>query len=145
MKTKNFIISVLFIAMAAFGLNAQTENYTDFIIVTDEVSDTPFESVEQLPEFPGGQAALMSYVAQHIHYPAAAIDKGVQGRVVVRFVIEKDGRVGQTQIVRSIDPDLDQEAVRLIKSLPKFIPGKMNGQNVAVWYTLPINFRLPSE
>ena len=71
-----------------------------------------------------------------------AMENGVQGRVVVQFVVTKDGSVGQVKVMRGKDPDLDKEAVRVVKSLPRFIPGKMNGQAVNVWYTLPISFKL---
>lgn len=101
-----------------------------------------FDVVEQNPVFPGGEAALLKYVAEHIRYPAMAQENNIQGRVVVQFVVTKTGSVGQVKVVRSKDPDLDREAVRVVKSLPKFTPGKMNGHAVNVWYTLPINFKL---
>lgn len=101
-----------------------------------------FEVVEQNPVFPGGEAALLKYVADHIRYPAMAQENNIQGRVVVQFVVTKTGSIGQVKVVRSKDPDLDREAVRVVKSLPKFTPGKMNGHPVNVWYTLPINFKL---
>lgn len=101
-----------------------------------------FTSVEQMPEFPGGQAALMSWLANHIKYPAMAQENGVQGRVVVQFVVKTDGSIGDVKVVRSKDPDLDKEAVRVVKTFPNFTPGKMNGQPVNVWYTLPVSFKL---
>ncbi|MBR1935405.1 MAG: energy transducer TonB [Muribaculaceae bacterium] len=101
-----------------------------------------FKSAEQMPQFPGGDAALMKYINSHIHYPAAAEENNIQGRVVVQFVVEKDGSVGQVKVARSVDRSLDNEAVRVVKSLPKFIPGKQNGQPVRVWYTLPVTFML---
>lgn len=104
--------------------------------------DKVFTSVEQMPEFPGGQGALMSWLANHIKYPATAQENGVQGRVVVQFVVKKDGSIGDVKVARSKDPDLDREAVRVVKTFPNFTPGKMNGQPVNVWYTLPVNFKL---
>jgi len=101
-----------------------------------------FTAVEQPPTFPGGEAALLKYISDHIRYPAAAQENNIQGRVVVQFVVTKDGSVGQVKVVRGKDPDLDKEAQRVVKTLPKFIPGKMNGNAVNVWYTLPINFKL---
>ncbi len=101
-----------------------------------------FTAVEQPPSFPGGEAALLKYISDHIRYPAAAQENNIQGRVVVQFVVTKTGSVGQVKVVRGKDPDLDREAQRVVKSLPKFIPGKMNGNAVNVWYTLPINFKL---
>lgn len=117
-------------------------------VVVEEVKPEPvddnkvFDVVEQNPVFPGGEAALLKYVAEHIRYPAMAQENNIQGRVVVQFVVTKTGSVGQVKVVRSKDPDLDKEAVRVVKSLPKFTPGKMNGHAVNVWYTLPINFKL---
>ncbi len=101
-----------------------------------------FDVVEQKPQFPGGEAALLKYVAEHIRYPAMAQENNVQGRVVVQFVVTKTGSVGEVKVVRGKDPDLDKEAVRVVKSLPAFVPGKMNGHAVNVWYTLPIQFKL---
>ena len=101
-----------------------------------------FTAVEQPPTFPGGDAALLQYIASHIKYPAVAQENNIQGRVVVQFVVTKSGKVGEVKVVRGKDPDLDKEAVRVVKSLPNFIPGKMNGNAVNVWYTLPINFKL---
>ena len=95
-----------------------------------------------MPQFPGGDAALMKYLSNNINYPQIAMENGVQGRVIVQFVVTKNGTVGEVKVIRSVDRDLDKEAVRLCKSLPKFIPGKMNGQAVNVWYTLPITFKL---
>ena len=98
--------------------------------------------VEQMPQFPGGEAALMKYLSSHINYPTMAAENGIQGRVVVQFVVDKTGQIGEVKVVRSVDKDLDKEAVRVCKSLPKFIPGRQNGHAVSVWYTLPVNFKL---
>ena len=122
--------------------------HKDEIIVEEKkpvVQDKPFESVEQMPQFPGGEAELQKWVASHIQYPPVAMENGIQGRVVVRFVVKQDGSIGDVQVVRGKDPDLDKEARRVVKALPKFIPGKMNGQNVSVWFTLPINFKLAGQ
>lgn len=108
-------------------------------------SDKVFDSVEVDPVFPGGQVALMKYVAEHIKYPAIAQENGIQGRVTVQFVVTKTGSIGQVRVVRGKDPELDKEAVRVVKTLPKFTPGKMNGHAVNVWYTLPITFRLQKD
>ncbi len=107
-----------------------------------EVEHKVFTSVEQMPQFPGGEAALMKYLQSHINYPPMAAENGVQGRVVVQFVVEKTGNIGEVKVVRNVDKDLDKEAVRVCKSLPKFTPGRQNGQAVAVWFTLPVTFKL---
>lgn len=120
--------------------------HKDEIIVEEKkpepVKEEIFTAVEQMPQFPGGEAELLKYVATHIKYPTMAAENNIQGRVVVKFVVKKDGNVGEVVVLRGKDPDLDKEAVRVVKSLPRFIPGKMNGQAVSVWYTLPINFKL---
>lgn len=108
-------------------------------------SEQIFTAVEQKPQFPGGEAALMKWLKANIQYPVEAQEEGAQGRVVVQFVIEKDGSIGQAKIARGRHPALDAEAVRLVKSLPKFTPGKTNGQAVRCWFTLPINFKLTDE
>ena len=120
--------------------------HKDEIIVEEKkpepVKEEVFTAVEQMPQFPGGEAELLKYVAIHIKYPTMAAENNIQGRVVVKFVVKKDGNVGEVVVLRGKDPDLDKEAVRVVKTLPRFIPGKMNGQAVSVWYTLPINFKL---
>ena len=103
-----------------------------------------FKSVEQMPQFPGGDAALMKYIDSHIQYPPEATKNNIQGRVILQFVVDKTGEIGEVKVVRSVDKDLDEEAVRIVKTLPKFIPGRQNGQAVAVWYTLPVAFKLSS-
>lgn len=105
-------------------------------------SNKIFTAVEQKPQFPGGDAALLRWLSTHIQYPLIAQEEGAQGRVIVQFVVEKDGRVGQTKIARGRHPALDQEALRLVKSLPRFTPGYMNGTPVRCWFTLPVTFKL---
>ena len=112
------------------------------IIVEEKKEEQVFTAVEQMPQFPGGEAELMKYISNNIKYPTMAMENNIQGRVVVQFVVTKTGKIGEVKVVRSKDPDLDKEAVRVVKSLPNFIPGKMNGQAVNVWYTLPITFKL---
>lgn len=101
-----------------------------------------FRHVEQMPQYPGGDAELYKFISQNLNYPAMAIENNVQGKVIVQFVVQKDGSVGNVKVVRSVDRDLDNEAIRVCKKLPKFIPGKQNGQPVNVWYTLPVTFKL---
>lgn len=101
-----------------------------------------FFAVEKEPEFPGGNEALMKYLSKNIKYPENARDSNIQGQVVVQFVVTKTGQVGFIEVVKSVDPLLDAEAVRVCKSLPRFTPGTINGNPVSVWYTLPVNFLL---
>ena len=109
----------------------------------DNSSDEIFRVVEQMPQFPGGEAALKEYIDSHIQWPPTA--GCAQGRVIVQFVVDKTGKVGEVKVVRSLDRDLDKEAVRICKSLPNFIPGRQNGRAVSVWYTLPVTFKLRGE
>ena len=101
-----------------------------------------FTVVEQMPMVPGGDAALMSYLANNIHYPTVAAENGVQGRVVVGFVVERDGSITDVRILRGVDPSLDREAMRVVKSMPRWTPGKQNGSAVRVKYQVPVAFRL---
>ena len=110
--------------------------------VKQEVQQKIFDVVEQQPSFPGGNGALMQWLGQNIHYPAVAEENGIQGRVVVSFVVEPDGSISNVQVVRGVDPSLDKEAVRVCKQMPKWNPGKQNGQAVRVKYNLPVQFKL---
>ena len=101
-----------------------------------------YQVIEQMPQFPGGDKELLEFISKNIKYPVEAQQNKIQGRVIVRFVVSKTGEVDRVEIVRSLEPSCDKEAIRVINLLPKFIPGKQNGQNVAVWYTLPITFKL---
>lgn len=101
-----------------------------------------FEVVEQKPSFPGGDGALMSWLSQNIKYPSIAAEIGVQGRVIVQFVVEKDGSITDVKIAKSVDPSLDKEAARVIKSMPHWIAGRQNGSPVRVRFTVPVNFKL---
>ena len=101
-----------------------------------------YRSVEQMPQFPGGEAALMKYLQSHILYPPMAAENEAQGRVVVRFIVDETGKVSDATVIHSVDEYLDKEVVRVCKSLPKFTPGRHNGQAVSVWYTLPVTFEL---
>ena len=108
----------------------------------DETTSTIFENVEEMPSFPGGLAALMAYLQKSIKYPEIAEENGIQGRVVCTFVVEPDGSISDVQVVKPVDPYLDMEAVRVVRAMPKWTPGKHNGVAVRVKYTLPLTFRL---
>jgi len=101
-----------------------------------------FDVVEEMPQFPGGPSALFEYLSKNIKYPVVAEENGVQGRVIVTFVVERDGSITDVKVVKSVDPSLDKEATRVVKSMPHWIPGKQNGSAVRVKYTVPVTFRL---
>ena len=104
-----------------------------------------FVAVEQQAEFPGGMAALMKWLSNNIRYPEAAQQNDVQGRVIVKFIVEKDGSVSQAQIVKGVDKDLDKEALRVVNKMPKWQAGKNNGVAVRSYFTLPVQFRLQQQ
>ena len=115
------------------------------ITVTEETSHVDSEQVynvaEEMPNYPGGFIECSNFLDEHIKYPATAKESGTHGRVVLQFIVEKDGSLSQIEVVRNVDPDLDKEAVRVVKSMPKWIPGKQNGETVRVKFTLPITFK----
>jgi len=101
-----------------------------------------FTHVEQMPQFPGGDREMMDFLNKNIKYPVIAQEQGIQGTVVLRFVVGKTGEVSDVTVLRSLDPSCDKEAMRVVKSMPKFVPGKQNGNPVMVYYTLPVRFKL---
>ena len=101
-----------------------------------------FDVVEEQPSFPGGQGALMQWLSDNIKYPVIAAENGIQGRVIVQFVVSKTGSISNVNVVRGVDPSLDTEAVRVVKAMPNWTPGKQNGTTVNVRYTLPVTFKL---
>ena len=134
-------------------------------ILADSADTKTFDVVEQMPSFAGGEyvvryrdeegnvheqtktcppglAGLLQYLSNTIQYPVVAEENGVQGRVIVTFVVERDGSITELKVVKSVDPSLDREAVRVVRSMPKWTPGKQNGEAVRVKYTLPVTFRL---
>ena len=125
------------------------DNNTDTVVIAppvqveEEEEEVVFVIVETMPEFPGGQQALFKYLSENVKYPAIAQENGIQGRVICQFVVNKDGAIVDVEVVRSGgDPSLDKEAIRVIKSMPKWKPGKQRGKAVRVKYTVPVNFRL---
>ena len=124
---------------------AQVQTYTPPAVVEEEEEESAqqiFTVVEEMPEFPGGQGALLQYLSKSIKYPVIAQENGIQGRVSCSFVVEKDGSVTDVQVLRGVDPSLDKEAIRVITAMPKWKPGKQRGKPVRVKYTVPVTFRL---
>lgn len=112
--------------------------------VEKQEKDT-YDVVEQMPQFPGGPAALMQFLSQNIRYPETAYKAGDQGRVIVKFIVEKDGSISDAQTVKSVSPELDAEALRVINSMPNWMPGMQNGEPVRVKYVVPVTFRLQGK
>jgi len=141
-------VSASFAAIDAIIDSARNGNVNDtFAVVYHQDTIIPTESepairVEEMPVFPGGDEALLKYIASKLQYPEEAVQNGVQGRVTVRFVVEKDGSVKRAEVVRGIHPVLDQEALRVVSEMPKWKPGKQNGIAVPVWFFVPVTFQL---
>ncbi len=119
-----------------------TESDEDEIIIEEEDDDEFFMVVENMPEFPGGDLGLMKYIQKNVRYPAIAKEYNITGKVYVSFIVDKQGKVTNVKVVRGVDKNLDAEAVRVVKSLPKYKPGKQRGKAVRVMFTIPINFTL---
>lgn len=114
--------------------------------VNEKLKGTPVLTVvEQMPAYPGGMAALMEYFKENMRYPASAKERGLQGRVTVQFVVDKDGSIKKPKVIRSIDQELDEEALRLVKSMSKWEPGRQNGEPVAVKFAVPVPFKLDAD
>lgn len=123
-------------------LPEETEEQTSNVEAEKKVEDKVFDAVEQYPSFPGGEGAMFSYINNNLRYPQKAAENGVQGRVSVKFIVEKDGSISNVEVNRSVDTDLDNEAIRVIKSMPKWNPAKQNGTEVRAYYRVTVVFRL---
>ena len=145
MKTKNeklnglwwrllMVMSVLAILLMV-NTNAMAQN-------KKKANDKVLEKAEVMPEYPGGEQAMMDFVAKNVQYPKEAMEKGISGRVMVGFIVEKDGSISETEVVKGIGGGCDEEAVRVVKAMPKWKPGKEKGKPVRVSYMMPIFFKL---
>ena len=153
MKAIKYLMMGAVIAGATIVTHAQTENGGTVLMAKDTITQSKppkhveeknkvFYIVEQMPSFPGGTVQLMKWLAEHVQYPAGALKTSVQGRVIIAFVVERDGSITDVNVVRSVDPSLDKEAARVVRNMPKWIPGKQNGAPVRVKYNVPVTFRL---
>lgn len=124
--------------MALFGLSTVSAQKT----VVAEKNQKVFDVVEQMPEYPGGMSALLDFLMQNVKYPEDAEKQKIEGRVIATFIVETDGSVSQVEVVKPVFPSLDAEAVRVLSSMPKWVPGKQSGKVVRVKYTVPISFNL---
>ncbi len=144
MKIKTFVAALLLTSFAAY---ADEPKCTELIIVKDNPSDDIYEfvSLESEPEFPGGINGLMQFLSDNIRYPDTCAEAEIEGKVIVKFTVFKDGHVGNIEVAKPVHPLLDAEAVRAIGLLPKWKPGVLDGKPVNVWYHLPINFKLQGD
>lgn len=111
-------------------------------VIVEEKEEKPYVGVEQMPAFPGGETELMKFIQKNLKYPVIAAENGISGRVIIRFVVSKTGDITNVEVLRGLDPSCDKEAIRVVQSMPKWIPGKQNGRNVPVYFTLPVVYRL---
>ncbi|MFA6400375.1 MAG: M56 family metallopeptidase [Salinivirgaceae bacterium] len=123
------------------NINTESADINKSVTIT-ELDTTVFFIVEDMPEYLGGDSSLREFIAQSVKYPEVAKQKGIQGRVFVQFVVNQNGGIEQVKVVRGVDPSLDEEAIRVVKGIPQWTPGKQNGKNVNVSFTIPINFKL---
>lgn len=130
---KLFIIAILSL-IGMTNVFAQQETTT--------TAEKVFDVVDEMPSFPGGQGAMMEFLSKNIKYPVVAEENGIQGRVLVKIVVKKDGTIDSPKVIKSVDPSLDKEAVRVVKTMPKWIPGKQKGEPVNVSFTVPVTFRI---
>lgn len=150
MKTKKiFLISRIYVILPIIALaliitiSCGKNSKTDIPADTEEkTTDGAYKVVDVMPEFPGGDTALMNFIARNTKYPEQAKLNSIQGKVIVRFMVKEDGIVSDATILRSDNPVLDAESMRVVSSLPKFTPGTLKGKDVPVWFMLPINFVL---
>ena len=138
---------LILLCAVAWSLGAQAQKSIDLINDNyDASNDEVFHSSGHMPSFPGGDVALMKFIKDNMIYPPEALKNRIEGKVIIQFVVTKTGKVGKVKVVRSVNKELDQEAVRLIKMLPDFSPGRNNmGEPVNVWYILPVIFKLPDN
>jgi TonB family protein len=130
------------IAFKLDGSKDDSNSSTAIVSATSQAASKPFVAVEQMPEFPGGMEGLIKHLSDNIKYPKDAREKGISGKVFVSFVVREDGTITDTEVAKGVNPELDAEAVRVVKLMPKWIPGRQSGEDVPVRYSLPINFAL---
>ena len=138
------LLLISLLALSSWGTTAIAQNAEkpSSTQSTDNVAEQILEGADVMPEFPGGYKALMKWLSLNINYPPKAMEQGDQGRVIVRFIVFKDGSVGKASILKSATPELDQEALRLVSIMPKWKPGMNEGKRVSVSYALPVTFKL---
>jgi protein TonB len=141
-ENKNIQVSIATVEGSTDKDAVDIADLKDNKVIVQEVEEKPFVSVEQMPTFPGGQGELMKFISNNLKYPAIAQENNIQGRVIIRFVVKKDGSIGDIQVQRGLDASCDKEARRVVEMMPKWIPGMQNGRAVPVYFTLPILFKL---
>jgi len=137
------VVPMILLALILFSLNASGQKAaTQKKDIPSDLKDGAYQKVDAMPAFPGGDAALLKFIADSTHYPKEAKDHAIQGKVITRFMVKEDGSVSDVSVLKGVSPSLDNESIRVVKMLPKFTPGILNGKNVPVWYIVPITFNL---
>ena len=146
-KTHLSLQLLLVVAMLSFSFISHAQETATGNIKSSQSlpEDEVLTVVEQMPVYPGGEKALLAFIGANLHYPVIAQENGIQGTIIVRFVVTKTGSVDKVEVLRSLDPACDKEAVRVINLLPQWVPGKQKGENVSVYYALPIKYKLTGE
>ncbi len=132
---KRLVFAFIILVASAVSVNVIADNETEKIFV----------KVDQLPAYPGGTDAMIAFLSSNIKYPSIAVENHIEGRVVVQFVVEKDGEITNVKVVKSVDPSLDKEAIRVISMMPKWRPGMQGEKAVRVTLTMPVSFKLPKQ
>jgi protein TonB len=130
------VLPIAILALTLLSLNASGQK------TETGMTDGAYQKVDVMPVFPGGDVGLLKLIADSTRYPKDAKEKGIQGKVIVRFMVKKDGTVSEVSVLQGVSPSLDTESIRVVKTLPKFTPGELNGKKVPVWYMIPITFKL---
>jgi TonB family protein len=136
------VTAMVFLLVSAKPDSPITPSSDDLTITRTEAAELPYATVDIMPVFPGGDSQLLKYISENTAYPDAAKQKNEQGRVIVRFCVTSKGTISQVSVQKSVSPELDKEAIRVVNSLPAFIPGRQDGKPVPVWYMVPITFTL---
>lgn len=135
-------LSILFV----FSILAFTSTFaqTQDLEVESTKTDSVMTFVDEMPQYPGGVSAMLQFISSNLHYPDEAAKYNISGRVLVRFVVKQDGRIGNIEVMNEVNPLLAMESIRVIRSMPKWSPGVLKGEKVPVYFTMPIMFKLPS-
>ena len=134
-------------AMDDNAVVVSAEDQPEYVTITDDSFEKAdengiFQVEEEQPQFPGGMAALMEYLKKNVRYPAICKEQGLQGRVIVQFVVNPDSTISDAQVIKPVNPHFDKEALRVVNAMPKWVPGKIRGKTVRVRFTVPVTFRL---
>lgn len=142
-KNARAVLLPILTLLAVFSAASQTAQDEEKVLDITDFGEATGDIQE--PLYPGGIEALYDFICQNLTYPKSAVEQNIEGRVIIQFIVTKDGNVADAKVVKSVYPDLDAEALRVVRLLKGFIPGKKGAENINVWYTIPFNFKLPDD